>query len=272
MSKLSVSNLAINPLASLEDTISFLLENGISGIEVAPTKYWGDLDQLNWFEVEKFSQKIKASGLSVSGLQSLMFNRPDLNLFDRETWVDLRKHFTLLIELSKFLGSEILVFGSPKNRRRGSLSKFESDCLAKEFFMSIDELLSSNSITVTIEPNSKDYNCDWVNTYKESVEIASFLNSPWFAPQIDTGSQASQGEDVVVSFRSALPAHIHVSEINLGPITNDMFHSRFGEQIRNSNYQGWVVLEMLFQPQVSGLFDLKSLANFKAAYSTRIVC
>jgi sugar phosphate isomerase/epimerase len=93
MSKLSVSNLAINPLASLEDTISFLLENGISGIEVAPTKYWGDLDQLNWFEVEKFSQTMKASGLSVSGLQSRMFNRPDLNLFDRETWVDLRKQF-----------------------------------------------------------------------------------------------------------------------------------------------------------------------------------
>jgi D-psicose/D-tagatose/L-ribulose 3-epimerase len=272
MAKLSISNLAINPLASIGDTISFLEANGISGIEVAPTRYWGALDQLNWAEVDRFSRGLQSAGFSVSGLQSLMFNRPDLNLFDRNSWADLRKHFMLLIELSNRVGAEILVFGSPKNRRRGSLNKLDADYLAKEFFESIDEQLVKSSVTLTIEPNSWNYDCDWINTYEESVAFAKFMNSPSLAPQIDTGSQVSQGENVIHAFQNHLPAHIHISELNLGQITEGANHSSFGKQIQNSVYRGWVVLEMLFPPTSSDLCDLLSLANFKGAYASESIC
>lgn len=174
----------------------------------------------------------------------------------------------LLIELSNRIGAEILVFGSPKNRKRGGLNKSDADCLAKEFLESIDEHLTKNSITLTIEPNSWNYDCDWINTYEESVSFTKFMNSPSFAPQIDTGSQTSQGEDVTHVFQNYLPAHIHISELNLGKITRGTFHSKFGEQIQNSSYGGWVVLEMLFPSTTSDLCDLGSLDSFKAAYAT----
>jgi hypothetical protein len=64
----------------------------------------------------------------------------------------------------------------------------------------------------------------------------------------------------------SLPGHIHISEINLGQITNNPIHYDFGSQILGSGYRGWVVLEMLHDPRNLEICDKQSLLNFLSAY------
>lgn len=265
--RLSVSSLAFSSKITFPETCKSLARSGILGIEVAPTKYWPNPSALNYSEVTPYLDALKKYGLSVSGLQSLLFNQPDLSLFNVESWTKLRSHFFGLIDLCSRLESSILVFGSPKNRVRGNLNRFDANILAGEFFYSLEESLKKNGVVMTIEPNASSYGCDWVNTYADALEFTSQLNSPWISPQIDTGSQISEGENLIDSFVSAMPAHIHVSESGLNGFSNNPIHSLFGDVIRRSDYSGWIVLEMLNVHGSIGSLDELSVINFLNSYS-----
>jgi sugar phosphate isomerase/epimerase len=239
---------------------------GISGIEIAPSIIWEKPFELEPREIEEFLLKIRGAGLGVSGLQSVLFNNPQLTLFNKDKWDELRVHLSYIIDLCSRLESNIIVFGSPKNRIRGKLSLVQANEMAAEFFQSLELKLSEREVILSIEPNAAIYGSDWITTYSEAVEFTDTLNSNWIKPQIDTGSQIASGENVLAAYKTHLPSHIHISDLNLSGLSQDSFHQDFANLIEISEYDGWVVLEMLSNKSIDRSFDSTSFENFLIAY------
>ena len=79
--KFSISNIAL-PAFDHADDFGRLVEFGLDGIEVAPSRVWRDTwHELTTVEVFDYRQRIENAGLGVVGLPPLFYDPPELGLF-----------------------------------------------------------------------------------------------------------------------------------------------------------------------------------------------
>ena len=242
--KTSISNLAWKHQSTTE-LLPKLKSIGIQGVEIAPTAIWPNFGDLEVSNVSEFSKVITDEGLSVSGIQSLSFGRPELQVFDTSTWPAFREHLKKMFEVGTKLNASVAVFGSPKNRLKGELSEFETSRLAVDFFGSLLPDLIENNIKLTLEPNATAYGADFLTNYEQVIGLSQEIGSPWIIPQIDTGCMWMSKDDVEESFSSHQPGHIHLSLPNLEVFPAEIDFRPFLNQVKHSDYSNWLVIEML---------------------------
>lgn len=242
--KFAISNLALDN-ESLRKVVPNLANVGLQGIEIAPTSIWSDIENLEESQVLNFREFLNENNLRVSGIQSLFFGFPQLQLFVKNTWPTMRARLERMIRICNLLGGEIVVFGSPKNRIKGSLSMGEANKIAKEFFESIVPVLEENRVCLTLEPNAPEYGSDFLVKYNEVVDLCEEIDSKWIQPQIDTGCLWMVEQAPESAFSIYEPRHIHLSTPNLDFVPGDYDFDPLAKLVKSSNYQGWLVLEML---------------------------
>ncbi|CAB4965814.1 MAG: TIM barrel protein [Actinobacteria bacterium] len=242
--RLSISNLAW-PEASVAATAPQLTAAGLNGLEVAPTAVWPDAPRVPAREVKEYAREWQDHGLSVSGIQSLMFGHPQFQLFDRETWPEMLEHLTAMIRLGEALGTHTAVFGSPKNRVKGNLADHEANLICAEFMHLLIPVLMDCEIVLTLEPNAPAYGADYLTHYVDTVVVADLVASSWVQPQVDTGCLSMVGDDPAGAIRARTPAHVHISSPNLAAPPGPVDHDAVRQALIDANYEGWVVLEML---------------------------
>jgi D-psicose/D-tagatose/L-ribulose 3-epimerase len=242
--KTSISNLAWGN-TPLNEVIPRLAEAGIQGIEVAPTAIWRDLGNVRNEDLFEFKKYLEDHNLSVSGVQSLLYGHPHLQLFDKKSWGDLRKHLEKVIRIGGLLGADVAVFGSPKNRIKGSLNLNQAHEIAQTFLNQLVPCLQDNSIVLTLEPNSPDYGADYLTTYEEVIELSIRIDSKSIKPQIDTGCLWMVGERPENAISRYMPHHIHLSVPNLKEIPGKYEFEEFMSRASLLNYDRWMVIEML---------------------------
>lgn len=245
MTRCSVSNLAF-PDVPVRHIAPLLKNAGVSGVEIAPTVIWGtNLTGVSPRHVVEQTVLWSAHGIHVSAVQSLLFGRPDLQLFDRDTWPAMRDHLRTVLDIASGLGTSIAVFGSPKNRIKGDLSTADAHSIAAEFLSSLLPDLYAADVVLTLEPNAPQYGADYLTTYADVVTLATLVNSPWVRPQIDTGCLIMAGDDPVAAARLHRPTHVHVSVPNLHGYGGPTDHKALSAALTDSGYDGWITLEML---------------------------
>ena len=242
--RLSASNLAWGS-PDISGFVHAVHDHGLQAVELAPTAIWADSPDVAPAALEEFRSRLVDAGLEVSGLQSLLYGRPDLQLFDRTTWPAMREHLVRVIDLAGALGASCAVFGSPRNRQRGTLAEDRADEMAVEFLHLLEPALCANNVVLTVEPNAPSYGADYVTHYQESVRVADLADSSWVAPQIDTGCLAMVDDDPASAVWLRTPGHVHVSAPDLVPPPVGVDHEAVAEALRDVGYGGWVVLEML---------------------------
>lgn len=244
MIRLSISNLAW-PSLEVEVIAPELKKVGMQGVELAPTAVWRDAPHIPSRIVSEYLKRWANYGIAISGVQSLLYGHPEMQIFDRGTWLDLRRHLTAMIELANGLGSRIVVFGSPKNRIRGALNDSEANMICAEFFNSLIPVLCENNVVLTLEPNAPAYGADYLLHYSDCIELSNLIDSPWVQPQIDTGCLTMVGDSLEKSILTRTPAHVHLSMPDLKGPPGAMDHQEFRQALELSGYTGWIVLEML---------------------------
>ena len=81
--KFSVCNIALRAFDHADD-FGRLVEFGLDGIEVAPSRVWRDTWRgLTTVEVNDYRRRVENAGLSVVGLHSLFYDQPELG-FSKE--------------------------------------------------------------------------------------------------------------------------------------------------------------------------------------------
>lgn len=259
--KVSVSSLAwggdIRP-----DICERLVQSGVTGVEVAPTAMTEDGHFPTLAEATKASQQLQDLGLQVSAVQSILFGRPELQLFDRATWDSLREQLLRAAEVGQVFGGKFAVFGSPRNRRRESLPVDQALDIAAEFFSSVASDLASTGVALSMEPNPPGYGADFLTTYEEVVALVDAVDSPWIQPQIDTGCLLMADRDPVKAVALRMPAHVHLSAPGLGDLPGSgTCHDPLRDVLEAGGYDGWLTVEIL-RDRISGDDDVIKSARW----------
>jgi D-psicose/D-tagatose/L-ribulose 3-epimerase len=242
--KFSISNLAWGKMP-LDQVIPKLANAGLHGVEIAPTAIWPNLDLVSEQEIIDFKEYLEAHNLVVSGIQSLLYGRPELQLFDRGCWGALRQHLENAINIGGLLGADVAVFGSPKNRLKKSLKTDLADDLAKTFLVQLENCLKANSMVLTLEPNAPEYGADYLTFYEEVVQLCQKIDSEVIKPQIDTGCLWLVDKSPEKGYELSTPHHIHLSTPYLKEVPGSFnFKPLFNSAIIDG-YDGWMVIEML---------------------------
>src|SRR5262249_40426902 len=145
-------------------------------------------------EIADYRRAWADRGLEISSLQALLFGRPDLELFGA-TRRQLAEYLYRVIEFGAGLGASALVFGSPKNRLRRSLSSADAVASAAEFFREIGSVAAQQGVVVAIEANPPEYGGDFVTRTSEAAELARATASVGIGINGDLGGMTMSGDD-----------------------------------------------------------------------------
>lgn len=245
--RLAISNIAWP--AGADDAVAPLLyAHGVEGVELALTKIWPEPLAATADEIRAYRERWEKRGVRIAALQALLFGKPHLKLFDSES---LRRqtleYLAGIIERAGWLGASALVFGSPKNRQRGERNNEEAWSIAVPFFRELGRIARRHGVSFCIEPNPKDYGCDFVTTVSEGIDLVDAVDEEGFGLHLDTGGMSLARGPPFTSIMAAGQRcrHFHVSEPFLAEICSGTVpHEECAAGLRAMAYTGWVSIEM----------------------------
>lgn len=247
MPDFAVSNIA---WLNEEEPLAFniLKKNSIDFLEVAPARVVSNVENFSISEVKDYKNHCLKSGFSVVSMQALLFGGPNRNIFgDNEDRKLLQEHLLKIITMARELGASKLVFGSPKNRIKGQLSRESAFEMAADFFDPLAREAASFGIEIVIENNPSYYGADFLTTTNEVCEFIRFANIKGLGAHFDTGGMFLSNENYNKSLQSnaKLISHLHVSEKNLLPLSiSDIDHKAIGFTLKKICYNKIISLEM----------------------------
>ena len=246
--KLAISNIAWTN--EEEPAVAeFLQSVGVKYIELAPTKRWGEPVQASQSEIEQYKQWWAKYEIDVVAFQSMLFAHPDYMLFKSEANRNItKKYLKDFIVLAGKMGAERMVFGSPKNRQKGDMSIEVAREIAIQLFSELSEVAIQNNTILCIEPNAPQYNCDFITTAKEGLDLVKKVGSQGFGLHLDLACMTLAGDDIGKSIRDAGDdlKHFHISSPMLAQVEDrsDVAHRDAAQLLSDINYSGFVSIEM----------------------------
>jgi D-psicose/D-tagatose/L-ribulose 3-epimerase len=226
-----------------EEALRILLDGGATGVEVAPSLLFTDPVHVTRDEIRATRDRFEKHGLPVVAMQALLFNKPDLKVFGTpEEQAALKEHLRAMAALAAGLGARVLVFGSPKNRLRGSLTLEQASEQAAPFFRSLGKIAEDLGVAFGMEANPPGYGCDWLTTLAEADAFVREVASPGIALHGDAGGMIMTGQSPP-SFQASL-IHHHASEPELAPLTVRQEHKEIADWLHHSGHAGWISIEM----------------------------
>ena len=224
--KLSISNIAWE--ISEDESIAKILNiNNISQIDIAPSKYFNNIKLTEDEKIIQIRNYWTEKGITISGIQSLLYNTYDLNIFTYKKGFNelILEHLEQIMHISNLFGAKYIIFGSPKNRDRMNLS--EADVISKSisFFRTLGDLSMKYGLKVCLEPNPTIYNCNFMTNTYETAEIVRKTDHECICLNLDIGAINVNKENIenVISDCYELISYVHLSEPNLTPLYESNF-------------------------------------------------
>jgi D-psicose/D-tagatose/L-ribulose 3-epimerase len=250
--KLSVSNIAWGAELDTE-ALDLLVRNGVQGLEVAPTRLFPDWEGITPANLRDFRRKVEDRGLLISSLQSILFQKPGLQLFGPpEGRILVRDHLIFCADFAAALGATAMVFGAPRNRDRGVLSPEEAFNSAVTTFQEVAPLCADRGVALVFEANPVAYGCNFATDSTTAAALVRAIDVPsGMQLHLDTACVHLAGENVAEAIASnqQILRHFHVSEPQLGAFEAPVAaHSAAVQALDAISYSGWVALEMRTQP------------------------
>lgn len=226
-----------------------LKELGVSSVELAPTKIWDDPTSVSDDEIKEVVNWWRGHGIEIVAFQSMLFSRPDLKLFEsKENRQECLEYLKKFIVLAGKMGAQRMVFGSPRNRQRGTVGYSEAFEIATDFFREIAKTANENKVVFCIEPNAPQYNCDFVTNAREGAELVKAVNHPGFGLHLDTACMALAGDDIDDSVRkyANLLRHFHISSPMLEQVEEreEVDHLGASRALNEIQYDSVLSIEM----------------------------
>ncbi len=253
--KFAISNIAWEEHADPK-VLSLLKRYNIEGIEVAPTKIWHDWQGANFEEASSYKDMMSSKGFVLPALQAILFGKPELQVFDRSSHDKFIEHFKMLSEIAAGFECKTLVFGSPKNRKRNSLSYSESIDIAIELFYKIGETLKGSGAVLGIEANPVEYSCDFLTNLRDVKEFTDKVDSLYIQPHVDSAAVYMCSGEIKEELKMVGNfCHFHISEPMLAPLSEGVVdHKNSLIALRDIGYDKWISIEMK-QPETPNALE-----------------
>jgi sugar phosphate isomerase/epimerase len=265
--RLCVSNICTKTIPQLQFACILKLF-GIKNVQIAPTTIIKDWKYLENLDLAVY----KNQGLNTYSFQSITYNLNDLNIF-KDNKKELIIHLQKIIDKALENNVKILVFGCPRNR------KIEDDADEEKnketfinFFKELGKYCENKDITICIEPNSKKYNCNFINKIEEAGEIVQNINHKNIKMMVDIGNALMENDDLqkIYEYKDFI-YNIDVAQENMMDFKNIKYidkYSEFKNILEEINYNKNINLEMIINDTENELEILSSsLNNFIKIYA-----
>ena len=242
MYNLAFSNIAWDAAQDIE-MYEILQKRNFMGLEIAPSRVFGDKPYTKLSDAEEWSKWLKSTyGILVCSIQSIWFGRVE-NIFhtisDRENLID----YTIqAINFCDKIQCTNIVFGCPKNRNMKNAKDID---IAYQFFQRISSYAASKGICIALEANPPIYHTNFLNDTYEVIEFVKSLGTEGLKVNLDIGTVIENGENLSAIFEySNLIHHIHISEPYLLLIKRRELHNELKNLIQISGYERYISIEM----------------------------
>ena len=260
-SQLSVSNICVD--RDFQFQFARLLRlYGIPRVQVAPTTL---LDGADWSKIGELDLGVFVDqGLTIQSFQSITFGLPNLNIFSDNTRDQLMEHLKTVVQTASCHKVPFLVFGCPKNRR--VLPETEDpDTVFTEFFQDLGNYCAESGVIICIEPNAKDYGCNYLNTIEEVGRIVTRINRPSIRMMVDIGNIMMEHDDITkIAEYKTLIYNVDIANPQMYPFINPQKEHIQFRKVINKHVNTNRTLEMLAVKDLGTLN--KSLENFISLY------
>ena len=262
--RLSFSLLALDNLDDLDALFSLLRKKKITFVELPITKFFPKY-KIEKKKINFLKRKLQKYNLKISSVQSI-FHQTNLNIFDKHKKKEIHKHLNKIIKICDNLNVSNIIFGSPKNRRKGKLKKKEADKIFSKILFNISKKLIKKRINFCIEPNARYYGCDYLFRYSQVLNFIKRLNVNNVHINFDTGN--AKLENDYLSKNTQHIKNFQISEKNLKElnIKNHKHLNYLNSLINNKSFISLEMLNIKFQKIEKNLdnfnFIIKNSVNY----------
>ena len=278
--KLCISNISNNTLSNIH-YYSILKYYGIKYIEIAPTKFYDwDLlfhnDEIQNINMKNIINETNNFELDIYSFQSITYTINN-NIFDKDN-SNLLNHCKKVIDLACNNKVKNLVFGCPRNRKIINNNTLYNETIFINFMNELGNYISDRELIISIENNSKKYNCNFLNTIDEVGMITLKINHPKIKMMVDIGNMIMENDNLenIVNYKDII-YHIHISTPFMKPLNNLFcnsnnnsnnnnnitYYKKFITILNQIDYNKIISLEFLNNDENNVLLNLnESLCNF----------
>lgn len=238
--KYSISNIAWDASDDFA-MYTFLQQNGIDGIEIAPTRLFKNPYE-NIEMAQLYATMLKNRfNLEISSMQSIWFGQQG-NIFNPDEAKTLSDYTKKAMDFAAATGIKNLVFGCPKNRNMPQ-GKSEDDVL--EFFYDLGEYAKAKGTVLALEANPVIYNTNFLNYTKDACEFCRKIGSDGVKVNIDFGTILYNKENphLIKTYKNTVN-HIHLSVPNLEYVQKIKEHATLKKVLDKIDYDGYLSIEM----------------------------
>lgn len=227
----------------------FSAETGYTGIEIAPFALASRAGEVTAEQRKEIGDTARKAGLEVLGLHWLLAKTEGFYLTTPEEEVRSKtaSYFCELTELCSDLGGSLMVLGSPF--QRNLLPGVSHDVAEQYAIQVLEEVLPSlekHQIKLCLEPLSRQ-ETDFMNTCEQGKKIIDHFNSPWILLHQDVKAMSDEPTpipELIHQFKD-VTGHFHANDLNLrGPGMGDVDFLPIFQALKDTNYQGWVSVEV----------------------------
>jgi sugar phosphate isomerase/epimerase len=222
---------------------------GYQGLELAPFTLAPRITDVGDEQRTALRAEAEEYGLKIVGLHWLLAKTEGLHLTSPDALVRQRtaEYLVELARCCRDLGGELMVFGSPAQRRiPPGATKAQAADNALDTLRRALSGISDTGVTVCLEPLSPP-EADFLNTAAEAVELLDRLNSPSFALHLDVKAMATDEAPApeLIRRHAARTGHFHANDPNKrGPGFGDADFVPIFRALKDSGYRGWVSVEV----------------------------
>jgi D-psicose/D-tagatose/L-ribulose 3-epimerase len=223
---------------------------GYDGLEIAPVTLTDDPTKLTGTQIADWRRTASDAGIAITGLHYLMRAPAGLSITSADAAQRKRSIEVMraLCGLCAQLGGNILVHGSPDQRKLDAGDEETGRKRGVECFAAVADAAQNAGVTYCIEPLAHAQTA-FVNTVAEAAAIVRQIDNPALRTMIDCSAAGlAEAEPVDALVRRWLPtgliAHVHFNDPNRrGPGEGDLAFGPILAALRECGYPGNASIE-----------------------------
>jgi sugar phosphate isomerase/epimerase len=222
---------------------------GYTGLELAPFTLAPRITDVSAERRRELKRQADEHGITLIGLHWLLAKTEGLQLTSPDPTVRQRTA-DYLVELAKCcrdLGGDILVFGSPAQRRLpAGHSRMQAVDFAVDTLRRAKSGIADCGVRFCLEPLSPP-EADFINAAAEGLEILDRVHHRNFVLHLDVkamSTEATPAPDLIRRHKAHL-GHFHANDPNRrGPGFGETDFVPIFRALKEANYAGWVSVEV----------------------------
>lgn len=227
----------------------FVADVGYQGLEIAPFTLAKRVTDIPAERRRELRRQAEECGLKIIGLHWMLAKTEGLQLTAPDETTRQRTA-DYLVELARFcqdLGGELMVFGSPAQRRIPTAATHAqaTDFAIDTFQRALPGIVAAG-VKLCLEPLSPP-EADFINTCREALTILDRIGHPNFCLHLDVKAMATDEAPAIELIRRhiARTGHFHANDVNRrGPGFGDTDFVPIFRALKDVQYDGWVSVEV----------------------------